>query len=71
MNPEVVKQILAIQETALYDERYNALLDEHEILNQRFLAALPTMSQEQQDAVMDYLGLVFAMHLRLLEIACE
>lgn len=70
MEKKIAEKILVVQDMALEDARYKELLCEHEITNRRFVEILPTLSKEQQDAVMDYVGLAFAMHLRLLELSC-
>lgn len=70
MKPEIVRKIMDVQEAALGDAEYAALLEEHEMRNRRFLEALGEMSGEHRDAVMDYVGLFAVMHLRLLEISC-
>lgn len=70
MNQEAAKRIVAVQDAALVDEEYQNLLVEHEVLSPRFLRALEEMEPRHRDAVMDYMGLGIAMHLRLLEMAC-
>ena len=70
MNQEAAKRIVAVQDAALVDEEYQNLLEEHEVLSPRFLRALEEMEPRHRDAVMDYMGLGIAMHLRLLEMAC-
>lgn len=70
MTTGVAKKILAVQDAARGDAYYNRLMDEYAVLDQRFLNILPTLTGEQRDAVMDYMGLFIAMHLRMLELAC-
>ena len=70
MEREIAERIFAVQGMAKDDPFYKKLLAEHQILNDRFLEILPTLSDVQRDAVMDYLGLAFAMNLRLLELSC-
>ena len=70
MEKKIAEKILVVQDMALEDARYKELLCEHESINRRFVEILPTLSKEQQDVVMDYVGLAFAMHLRLLELSC-
>ena len=69
MDAETARQIMDIQEQALEDAQFQRLLDEYTIYHPRFLALLKTLSQEQQDVIMDFLGVGAAMHLRLLELA--
>jgi hypothetical protein len=71
MDPNVAEKILDAQDAAMKDAYYQQLLDEHDVLKKRFNAALDSMSQDQRDVVTEYLGLAFAMHLRLLELACS
>lgn len=70
MNKEIALKIAAVQEAAEQDEQYQVLLEEYRILDKRFLDMLPTLTKEQRDAVTDYLGVVFEMQRRQLEIAC-
>ncbi len=71
MDPIAVEKMLDAQDAARADPYYCLLLDEHDILEKQFNKALSTMTKAQHDAVMDYLGVAFAMHLRLLELACS
>lgn len=71
MNQALVPEILHIQKKALDDPDYRVLLDEHDAANARLLDILPALTPAQRDAVLDYFGLVTAMHLRLLELALE
>ena len=67
MNRTVFCKVLDAQEKMFDDPNYQKLLAEHEMLNTRFLRQLDTMNSEQQEAVMDYCGLLIEMHLRTLE----
>ena len=71
MDPFVVKRILEVQDAAREDERYMGLLAEYRCLGKRYAEILPTLQKEQREVVVGFLGLVFEMHLRMLEIACS
>lgn len=71
MNKENSKKLLAIQEAAMADESYQALIGEHGIRNKRFLAVMETLSKEQQAEIYAYLGVLVQMHYRLMELACK
>lgn len=71
MDRKVVNRILKVGELAYQNEEYRLLLEEYRVLDRRLLRALETMTKEQRDAVMDYLGLFGELHRRQLAIACE
>lgn len=71
MDQEVGRRMLQVEEHAFQDERYRQLLEEYRVLDARLLRALDTMTKEQRDAVMDYLGLLGEMFRKMLAIACE
>jgi len=63
------RKILQLQEAALTDEICRAFLEEHAAANSRFLETLVQLSSIGQDAVLDYLGVLFSIHQRLLYLA--
>lgn len=69
MDTEIARRILEVQEQARVDEQYQLLLDEYEVYSGRFCAFLETLTEEQRGTVADFLGVSFAMNLRLLELA--
>ena len=69
MRKELSKKILQLQEAAMEDETYRQLMDEHGVRNERFLQVVQSLSEEQQTAIFDYLGVLIEMHLRMLEQA--
>ena len=71
MEKYAVDKMLQLEEMLRLDGRYQQLMAEHEILNARFLRAAETMTEAQQDAVYDYLGLLIQMHTEMLLKACE
>lgn len=71
MDIEIAKRIMDIQDQALEDEQFCGLLDEYAISCPRFLDMLRTLTQEQQDVFLDFLGVSVQMHLRLLELALK
>ncbi|MBQ9147940.1 MAG: hypothetical protein IJX69_00025 [Oscillospiraceae bacterium] len=68
MNQEVARKILQIQETVRSDLD---LMAEHQSKQEAFLALLSDLSQDQQDVLLDYLGVGIEIHLRMLEICLE
>ena len=69
MDAEIAKRIMDIQDQAREDEQYRKLLEDYEVSNARFCALLETLTEEQRQIAADFLGVSFAMHLRLLELA--
>lgn len=69
-----VNKYLTLQEQARGDEYYLSLLEEYRVLDQKLVAALEEMAPAHRDIVMDYLGCVFALQQRMLELSiasCE
>ncbi len=48
--------------TKIPDARYQRLLREHKMRSKRLIGQLATMNREQQDAVLDYIGLLAEIH---------
>ena len=71
MKSRAVDKLLQIEESLRVDEAYQHLMEEHRVLNARFLTALEELSKEQQDVICDYLGLLTQMHTEMLLKACE
>ena len=69
-NPTVDK-LLEIEEFLRADERYQHLMEEHRVLNARFLAMLEELEEKQKDLIYDYLGVLIQMHTEMLLKACE
>ena len=69
MSREASRKLLQLQEAAMEDETYRQLMDEHGARNERFLEVVQSLSEEQQTAINDYLGVLIEMHLRMLEQA--
>lgn len=69
MDAEVARKILDVQEAAMEDTRYLALLSEYRTLSERLMNMSHAMSPEQQDVLTDLMGVVYMTHLRMLEIA--
>ena len=70
MDKEFITKYLAVYDRAGEDEYYLSLMKELEAVNPRMLRALEEMAPEHRDAVLDYLGAVFASNARLLELSC-
>lgn len=74
MKHEYVQKMLALQDLAKEDEYYLSLLEEYRALDQKLVAALEKMAPAHRDVVVDYLGCVFALQQRMLELSitsCE
>ena len=71
MNQDTGRKIIEIQQAALEDEFYKALLQEYEPISRKFIRVLGEMAPEHREALEDYFGVTGAMHLRLLELAIE
>ena len=69
MDPKTVQKILDIQACAKQDPHTQPLLAEYEEAGANLMELLPGMSDFQRSAVMDYIGVFGALHLRLLELA--
>lgn len=70
MDRNTVRRIFALQDMAMEDERYRQLLAEYRLLDKGLLDVFAAVTPAQRDAVMDYVGCVHAINLRLLELAC-
>ena len=64
MKKETFDRIWEIQEQLRDDREHQAFLAEYEVLNNRFLQQLASMTQTQRDAVMDYCGVLIELQLR-------
>ncbi len=71
MNRDTMLKIMDLREAAWKTEGFAQLAAEHEWKNQRFLEACAAMTQAQQDAVFDYIGLLIEAQNRLLVFAWE
>ena len=69
MDKSVFDKIWQAREILSRDPEYQNLVQEHILLNARFLKQVETMNPQQREAVWDYCGLLIEMHLRTLEIA--
>ena len=64
MNQDAVKQILDIQEQIRTD---TVLMGEYEAAQTEFLKLLSELAENQQNILLDYLGVCIEIHLRMLE----
>lgn len=71
MNTATARKIIEIQEKAMRDEQYLQLMEEYQGRNRCLLEELETMTETQQSAVLNYIGLCAEMHAKLLEIGQE
>ena len=68
MDRMTARGILDTQEKVCADE---FLATEYRTAQAAFLKMLPHLPQDQQDTIMDYLGVCVELHLRMLENAIE
>lgn len=66
MDEKAARRILDLQDAIQADMEYRHLMQEHDILNSRLLSQLETMNPEQRDAVMDYIGLLIEIGMKML-----
>ena len=71
MKKATAHKILDIQEAMREDTEYKQLFAEYIYQNDRFLECLATMTQEQTDTVMDYIGILNELHLKTLDYAVQ
>ena len=69
MDRELVKKLMAVQDAAKVDRRYQELLAEYPLLDRKVLAAMEEMAPKHRETVMDYLGLIHAINLQTVMIA--
>ena len=69
MDQSLGLKILAVHEKARNDEEYQALVEEYRVLDARFMEQYPTLTKPQKDAVLDYIGLLYSMHLKMMVLA--
>ena len=69
MNKDIAFKILDIQEKAMEDASYKKLLKELRLYDEKMRSLYGTLSKEQLDVLMGYLGVGAELHLHLLEIA--
>lgn len=68
MEKHVIDHIWAVQEKLAADPQYAQLLREYRIRNSELLIHLETMTVSQQDAVMDFLGVLIEIQMKILEL---
>ena len=69
MNPFIVQWLIDIQERVHNDDRCRKLLEEYADRSSQMCRLLSTLSDGDWDVVTGYLGVCFAMQLRLLELS--
>ena len=71
MNKEIALKILDVQEKVMNNANYKKLLEEFRQYDEKMRSLYATLSKEQLDVLMGYLGVGAELHLYLLEIACR
>ncbi len=69
MKKQTVEKMLRMQDTAIKDDCYRSLLAKYRVLDKRFVQLLGELVPEHRNVVMDYLGVVYAIHERMVELA--
>lgn len=71
MKKETLNRMLRMQEITKKDDLYQQMLSDFKETDPKLLALLEEVSQEQKHIILDYLGTFGAMHLRMVELACQ
>lgn len=71
MDAHTLDNYLHLHKLAKGDQEYNTLCRLYQESDQRLLALLSRLSDEDAQILMDYVGLFGAAQMRLQEIACE
>lgn len=66
MDKYLFDRIWEAQEKLAADPQYTSLLEEYKARDEVLLAQLDTMTMPQRDAVMDYLGVLMELGLKML-----
>lgn len=69
MDEEFITKYLDLYDRAGEDPYYHSLMEELAAANPRMLRALEEMAPVHRDAVLNYLGVVFAANAKLLELS--
>ena len=69
MDEEFITKYLDLYDRAGEDPYYHSLMEELAAANPRILRALEEMAPVHRDAVLNYLGVVFAANAKLLELS--
>ena len=70
MDKNIADRILALQARAKFDPEYQQLCREAPAAEATLLGLLQTLSPEQQDTLLDYIGFYWALYRAMLRIAC-
>ena len=71
MNRETLERILDAQERFFRDPEYSSLWEELQERNRDFQRVMDELSPQQQDVMVDYMGLLHEMYRKLLYYAVE
>ena len=71
MDKETMHWILDVQEAAGGDEEYRQLHEQYRAANERLLALLKTLPEEQQAVILNFIGTSAALYHRIMEIAYQ
>ena len=70
VNPEP-QWYLALQDKAKQDPVFGQLMSEYRMRDAALLKILPALTEEQRDAIVNYIGVFISAHCRLLELQNE
>ena len=69
MDQSAAARMIQIQEQAMHNTEYRALLAEYRQRSEELARVLETLSNEDRNVIEDYLGLTAEMHRKILEMA--
>ena len=70
MDKKLTDRFLALQDRAKSDPEYQQLCREAPAVEAALLGLLQTLSPEQQDTLLDYIGFYWELYRAMLRIAC-
>lgn len=71
MDNTTLDKELHIFDLARHDWQYQQLLKEYHALDEQMMFILARIDDVDAAKIMDYIGVLGAMHSRMLEVACE
>ena len=70
MDKKTADRMLALQDRAKSDPEYQQLCREAPAVEAALLGLMQTLSPEQQDTLLDYIGFYWELYRAMLRIAC-
>lgn len=69
MDNETMHWILDVQDAALEDEQYRQIHVQYRLSNEKLLALLDALTEEQRTVILDFIGDSVELYHRIMEIA--